>query len=211
MREIIRLRRNAELGCNPLMRRIFSALLFLGSLTLTSCSGLSERDDLCALLVEHPQWRAPLQQASADSGIAAAVLMAIMRHESDFEANARPYKRWLFDLLPTDERLSSAYGYAQALDATWAEYQQIRRRPDAQRDDFADAMDFMGWYLQRAVRALQIAPDDARELYLAYHQGLTGYREARYEGKRLLLDAADRVERTAKKYAAQWQHCAAQG
>ena len=202
-------------GCPParcnasvnILRMHALSLLFL--LGLASCSSTGDTDDLCALLAGHPDWRAPLQQASVDSGIAEAVLMAIMRHESDFEADARPYKRWLFDLVETEERLSSAYGYAQALDATWAEYQQIRRRPDARRDAFADAVDFMGWYLQRAVRALAIAPNDARELYLAYHQGLTGYREARYEGKRLLLDAADRVERSAKKYAAQWQHCAA--
>jgi hypothetical protein len=209
MRTKLRLVARVPAGCNASVN-----VLRLNALSLLFCFGLTgcattDTDDVCALLAQHPQWRAPLQQASVDSGIAATVLLAIMRHESDFAAEARPYKRWLFDLIPTNERLSSAYGYAQALDSTWAEYQQIRRRPDAQRDDFADAVDFMGWYLQRAVRALQIAPDDARELYLAYHQGLTGYREARYEGKSLLLDAADRVAQTAKKYAAQWQHCAA--
>jgi hypothetical protein len=200
----------ADAGCNALVNflRLPALSLFL-LLGLVGCGSTVDTDDLCSLLAEYPDWRAPLQQASVDSGVAPVVLLAIMRHESNFESDARPYKRWLFDLLPTDEPLSSAYGYAQALDSTWVEYQQIRRRPDAQRDEFADAVDFMGWYLQRAVRALQIAPDDARELYLAYHQGITGYREARYEGKRLLLDAADRVEHTAKKYAAQWTHCAA--
>jgi hypothetical protein len=186
-----------------------NAMLLLLLAGLAGCSRSADTDDVCALLVQHPEWRAPLQQASTEWGITPSVLMAIMRHESNFAADARPYKRWLFDLLPTDQRLSSAYGYAQALDTTWAEYQSLHKRPEAQRNRFADAIDFMGWYLQRAVRALDLSPDDARALYLAYHQGLTGYREARYEGKRLLLDAADRVAQTANEYAAQWPHCAA--
>ena len=49
-------------------------------------------------------------------------------------------------------RVSSAYGYAQAKDETWADYKREAGGWGASRDDFADALDFMGWYIQKSQR-----------------------------------------------------------
>ncbi len=49
-------------------------------------------------------------------------------------------------------RQSSAYGYSQALDGTWEEYQEDQRRRGAKRDRIDDATDFMGWYMDEHLR-----------------------------------------------------------
>ena len=45
---------------------------------------------------------------------------------------------------------SSAYGYAQALEGTWDDYRKDTGRRGADRDDFADSSDFIGWYMHGA-------------------------------------------------------------
>jgi hypothetical protein len=49
-------------------------------------------------------------------------------------------------------RQSSAYGYSQALDGTWEEYQEDQRR-GARRDRIDDATDFMGWYMDQSTES----------------------------------------------------------
>ena len=71
-------------------------------------------------------------------------------------------------------RQSSAYGYSQALDGTWEEYQKDQRRRGAKRDRIDDATDFMGWYMDETYERLGIPMSDARNQYLAYHEGRTG-------------------------------------
>jgi hypothetical protein len=49
-------------------------------------------------------------------------------------------------------RQSTAYGYSQALNGTWEEYQAAEGGRGAKRDDIADATDFMGWYFTETRR-----------------------------------------------------------
>ncbi len=73
---------------------------------------------------------------------------------------------WVFPLW----RKSSSYGYAQAKDETWRWYERsIGKNRD--RDDFSDAIDFIGWYNNQSVRTLGISRTDTFSLYLAYHEG----------------------------------------
>ena len=41
----------------------------------------------------------------------------------------------------------------------------------ADRDDFNDAIDFIGWYNDQSSRRSKISKSDAYNLYLAYHEG----------------------------------------
>nr|WP_231124717.1 hypothetical protein [Piscirickettsia salmonis] len=74
-------------------------------------------------------------------------------------------------------RPTSAYGYAQATDGTWATYQRSTGNSRSSRTDFADAIDFVGWYANRSYSRLGIAKNNAYSLYLAYHEGDGGYRK----------------------------------
>ena len=73
--------------------------------------------------------------------------LAVMKQESAFDARAkapRGERKW-FGLVKGD-RLSSAYGYAQALDTTWETYKRETGNGGADRHNFRDAADFIGWY-----------------------------------------------------------------
>ena len=134
--------------------------------------------------------------------------MAFIRLESGFKADAQPPRKRFFWLFP-GPRPSSAYGYAQALNSTWYEYQKATGRWWVERDDFADAIDFVGWYNQISYRRNDIPLTDAYHLYLAYHEGQHGYRQQTYQDKRWLLRTARRAANKATQYEQQLQNCTA--
>ena len=104
-------------------------------------------------------------------------------------------------------RQSSAYGYAQALDGTWDEYRKETGRRFASRDNIGDATDFMGWYMNNTRERTGIPLNDARNQYLAYHEGQTGYLRGSYKGKTWLLNKADRLQERANMYQRQLRNC----
>ncbi len=164
-------------------------------------------DDLCAIYQVRPEWRGVLDKVESDWGISQELVMSVIRYESNFEGDARaPRKRYLFGLIP-GERLSSAYGYSQALEPTWEEYQQRTGKTDTKRNHFEDAADFVGWYLSRAHRSLQIPRNDGYHLYLVYHQGHTGFLRGDYERKERLKAVARKVERSRLEYRQQLTQC----
>ncbi len=104
-------------------------------------------------------------------------------------------------------RPSTAYGYSQALDSTWRDYQLRRQRPRARRDRFSDAVDFVGWYAHRLSKSADINLSDPLNLYLAYHEGPSGYTQGRHLHKPEVLAAAKRVAETARLYERQLADC----
>jgi hypothetical protein len=74
--------------------------------------------------------------------------MAVIHQESKFIGNARTPHRFALGIIPMG-RQSTAYGYSQALNGTWEEYQAAEGGRGAKRDDIEDATDFMGWYFTR--------------------------------------------------------------
>ncbi|MEL6955903.1 MAG: hypothetical protein AAFO88_04615, partial [Pseudomonadota bacterium] len=124
-----------------------------------------------------------------------------------FDADARPAReRMFFGLLPGG-RPSSAYGYAQAVDGTWATYKRASGNNGAERDDFDDAVDFIAWYANESRKRAGVGFGDGRGHYLAYHEGWGGYSRGTYRSKGWLMDKAGRVGATADRYAAQLDHC----
>ena len=79
----------------------------------------------------------------------------------------------------------------------------------ADRDDFGDSIDFIGWYNQQSQLRNGIAPADTYGLYLAYHEGHGGYSRASYRSKPWLTDVAHKVQGRAATYQVQLQVCEA--
>ena len=134
------------------------------------------------------------------------VAMAFVHKESSYVSDARPPRSRLLWVIPWT-RPSSAYGYAQATSEAWRDYQDARGRWLADRADFDDAIDFIGWYNARSARLLGIARDNAYHLYLAYHEGPTGYRRGAWKNNPTVQSYARRVEQRAESYRRQLARC----
>ena len=115
----------------------------------------------------------------------------MMYQESSFVHDAQPPMQY-FLFIPTG-RASSAYGYAQVKDETWADYQRETGNGWSDRDDFADAIDFMGWYTHKAQRLNGTSKWDAYGQYLNYHEGWGGYRRGSYRSKGWLMKTSRKV------------------
>ena len=132
--------------------------------------------------------------------------MAIIKQESHFVGNARPPRDTILWIIPWS-RPTSAYGYAQAVDGTWQHYIMQTGKASASRTDFSDAVDFVGWYGDRAHRIAGIAKNNAYDLYLAYHEGIGGYQKRSYLKKRWLIGVAKKVQQQALIYRRQIHGC----
>lgn len=185
-------------------------LLAIAALAITGCATTppSQPNNLCAIFREKDGWFNAALASYERWGAPIPVMMAIIYQESAFRADAAPPRTHLFWVIPWT-RVSSAYGYTQALDSTWAWYVEETGNFGAERDDFADAIDFVGWYIDTSHDMLGIAKADAFSQYLAYHEGQGGYRRGSYRGKHWLLETARRVDARAARYARQLRTCRA--
>lgn len=184
------------------------AVVVIAATVLAGCAGgpPSSTEDLCKIFKERPRWYRAAQTAEKRWQIPTPVMMAVIHKESSYVAKARPPRGRLLWVIPW-KRSSSAYGFAQATDDAWSDYLRDTRNRGADRDDFADAIDFVGWYLNRSHRHLNIAPDDARALYLSYYVGLGGYRRGTWKNNDWLKDAAARVDRRSNRFERQLARC----
>ena len=185
--------------------------IVLASLGLGACaSGPPSRlDDLCAIFDEKPRWYRDAQATAGRWKVPVALQMAFLHQESKFEADAKPARKRLLWVIPW-RRPSSAYGFAQVLDETWNRYKRESGNRGADRDDFDDAVDFIGWYVALSQRTLGIPRTDPYRQYLAYHEGQGGYARGSFESKPWLKKVARRVERRARIYQRQLDRCAGQ-
>jgi hypothetical protein len=186
------------------------AVLALLGLTLTACGHEkppSTTVDACRMQSERPKWFAAMRKTEAKYGVPVAVQLATIARESSFVADAQPTKRVGSSIFSRKVPRSSAYGYAQALDGTWDDYRRATGRRGADRDDFAGASDFIGWYMNEAARVNGLAPHDAYNQYLAYHEGRAGYARGSYRAKAWLPAVARDVEAWSVVYQTQLRTC----
>lgn len=183
-------------------------LLLAAALWLTGCTSSppSQAENICGIFGEQRGWYRDAKKAERRWGIPLSVLMAFSFQESSFQARAKPERTRLLWVIPW-RRPSTAYGYTQALDSTWREYQRATGRSRARRHNFGDAMDFIGWYNRRSADQLGLPRNDAYSLYLAYHEGVGGFRRGTYRDKRWLQDVARRVHSRAHSYQTQLAGC----
>jgi len=184
------------------------SLLITAAVLLVSCTASQPRNtaNVCSIFDDRRSWYKSAKSSSERWGIPIAVNMAFIYQESSFKARAKPERTRFLWILP-GPRPSSAYGYAQALDSTWNEYENRSGNSRASRANFGDAIDFVAWYNANSRQLSRIDPDDARSLYLAYHEGNGGYQRGSYREKRWLLDAAAAVQANANRFAAQLGSC----
>lgn len=178
--------------------------LVLASACATTPPGNIE--NLCAIFEDKGGWYKDAKKSEKKWGTPVHVQMAIVRQESSFRFDARPPRTKLLGFIPWT-RPSDAYGYAQVLDSTWNWYQDETGHHFADRDDFGDAIDFVGWYTNRSQSALGISKWDPYNQYLAYHEGHTGWQRRSYRSKRWLKNVARQVEYRAKEWGAQLKSC----
>lgn len=180
--------------------------LLLGLLGGCATAPPANVDNLCSIFREKGDWYRDAAQARENWGSPIPVMMAIMYQESRFQARARPPRGRILWVIP-GPRPSNAYGYSQALESTWAEYNDSAGRWRASRSDFGDSIDFIGWYNDRSRHRSGIAPGDAYRLYLAYHEGHGGYNRGSYRDKGWLRSVAGRVSERAVRYRSQLASC----
>jgi len=166
----------------------------------------SNTRDACGIFEGHRDWFKAAKKSEDRWKIPMAVSLAFIGQESAFQQKARPERTRILGIIP-GPRPSDAYGYAQALKGTWKDYKRDTGNTISSRSDFADAVDFIGWYNARSVRENRIAPNDAYNLYLAYHEGQGGFRQKSFAKKAWLIEVARGVQSTATQYEAQLQRC----
>lgn len=159
-------------------------------------------ENVCAIFKQYPHWYKAAKKTEDKWGVPISVQMAIMYYESSFDAEARPRKKYLLGFIPNG-RISTAYGYAQALDGTWNDYLSSAGGFFASRNKFESATDFIGWYSAQARQHVGISSDNAYDLYLAYHEGWNGYARKSYLKKPWLMRLAHRVQNKTRTFAAQ--------
>ncbi|MGC1505958.1 MAG: transglycosylase SLT domain-containing protein [Sulfitobacter sp.] len=186
--------------------RALIIVLLVGSCGGGQSSAPRDLDNACNLLRERPKYLKAFRKVERKWGVPMHVMMATIHQESKFVADARTPFRYVAGVIPMG-RQSSAYGYSQALDATWDEYRKDQNRRTAKRNRINDATDFMGWYMNQTRDRNNVSLSDARNQYLAYHEGHTGFARQSYNSKSWLVGVAGKVDARSQLYRAQLAAC----
>ena len=186
----------------PLIALLICAALFTGCAT----SPPSNTSDICAIFREKKDWYHEAKDAEKKWGSPVPTMMAILHQESRFVHDARPARTKILGFIP-GPRPSDAYGYSQALGSTWRAYKRSSGNYGADRDDFEDAIDFVGWYNNSSARQCKIRSNDTYHLYLAYHEGHGGFNRRTFRNKAWLQKVSHKVSAQAQTYQRQLNSC----
>ncbi len=189
------------------MNRKPLAVSVLGGVLLTGCatSPPKQQNNLCEIFREKSGWYDDAKDMEKEWGTPIHVAMAFIKQESSYRHDAKPPKDYVLGFIPWG-RVSSAYGYAQAQDPAWDDFQDSTGHGGS-RTNFDDSMMFVGWYTNETRRQLGISLWDPYNQYLASHEGRGGYKRGTYKGKATWIKVARRVEDTAKNYGWQLKQC----
>ena len=176
--------------------------------TLSSCTTTPPDNpkNVCSIFQQYPKWYWAAQDIQKKWGLPEYVLMAIIYQESRFQQSVKPAREYILWVIPWF-RPTSAYGYAQAIDNTWKLYQKDTGNTGATRDNFADAVDFIGWYAERIHQKTGLSKWNAYGMYLAYHEGIGNYKRGTYKRKQWLINVAKGVQARAYEYRRQLNAC----
>ncbi|GJL63230.1 MAG: lipoprotein [Nitrospirales bacterium] len=169
----------------------------------------SNPDNICDIFFGETDWYEAARDAQQEWGTPIYIMMAIMHQESRFIDDAQPPRDWFLGFIPLP-RDSSAYGYAQAQDPAWGEYLEQTDNYGADRDEFEDSIDFIGWYTDGTQKRLKLSKWDAYGQYLAYHEGRGGYQRQTYHRKPWVKKVAKKVKFRAMRYHRQLKTCRAE-
>ena len=186
--------------CLALMIFVFVSSCSVGSRTPV------DQNDACSILKDNRSWKRYLVKTHKKWNVKPSLVLSFIKTESNFRPRARTQRKYFLGLVPTG-RISSAYGYAQALDGTWERYEKATNRRFARRNKFSDAVDFIGWYVNQTLKINGISRNDVYSQYLAYHQGHKGFKSGNYKKSSALKSVAKRTADTAKRYEKQLKKC----
>ena len=110
----------------------------------------------------------------------------------------------LFKVIPY-KRVSSSFGYSQAVKGTWEQYKNETGNKLATRTRFKDSVDFIGWYTNKTNNILKVSQNDAFKQYVAYHEGWGNYKH--YKSNKKIINLAKRVEKQSNIYKQQLIEC----
>ena len=187
------------------VKRCFILSLLLLLLQACTPAPPSHTEDICKIFKEYPNWYWSARKSEKKWHVPIGVQLAIIHQESSFNAKAKPGRTKIVWVIPWT-RPSSSYGYSQALKKTWKRYQRSSGN-NGDRDKFSAATDFIGWYGQQAHKRAGIQKNDAYNLYLAYHEGIGGYKRKTYKNKQWLINVSKRVDARARLYERQLAGC----
>jgi hypothetical protein len=188
--------------------RVISALLAAAT-SLAACATPppSNPGNACAIFSERKGWWHAVRASEKHWGAPAELQLAFLNQESSFESHARPPHKKLLFVIPTPMRESSSAGYAQATRSTWDRYKDDTGHAFADRNNFADAADFVGWYVHKSRRQSGIALEDAYNQYLAYEEGPGAFNTGAHKKNHRLQRTAAAVASRAATYRAQLAGC----
>ena len=179
-------------------------------LIMCSCSILSTdtmpQDNACSIVKTKRSWERAVLRTEKKWNVSPGMQLSFILTESNFRPRAKTSKTYLWGIVPTG-RLSSAFGYAQAIDSTWESYKKSSGKRFSSRTSFTDSVDFIGWYVNETHQKIGIPKNDAYNHYLAYHQGHRGFRLQAYRSKPNLIEAARRTAANTKKFDSQLAKC----
>ncbi len=188
------------------MRHFILAAVIISLLAACATKPPDDIGNACEIFRDKKGWYKATRKVEKKWKMPIAVQLAIIHQESSFKHDVRPARKKFLFVFP-GRRPSSAYGYAQALDTTWDNYRKETGRRGADRDNFKDAVDFIGWYGDLTRRRAGVSPSDAYNQYLAYHEGQTGFIKGTYRKKPQVRRIAKAVAQNAARYDAQLSRC----
>ena len=190
-----------------MVKKTFFIFVLFNYLIISGCMGIPKnQENACSIIKQKKSWRTALKKTERRWGISPGMQLAFIKTESNFKPTARTQRKYFLGLIPSG-RISSAYGYSQALDGTWKEYKESTRNRYHRRSNFAHSTNFIGWYADKTKRLLGISKNNAYLQYLAYHQGQAGFKTGAYKNKKALLKVANKTAFNKKKFDRQLKKC----
>ena len=185
--------------------KFYNYTLIFIFISLLSCSSIPKNtSDSCSIFDEKYFWYKHTKKVEKKWGTPIYIQLAIIKMESDFDWLAKPGRTKIFKVIPY-KRLSSSFGYSQAIKGTWEQYKKETGNKLASRVRFKDSVDFIGWYTNKTETILKISKKEAFRQYLAYHEGWGNYKY--YKKNKKVIKLAKKVEKQSNIYKNQLNKC----
>ena len=140
-----------------MLKKTFFIFIVFNYLILSSCMYVPKNQgDACSIIKQKKSWRSALKKTERKWGVSPGMQLAFIKTESNFRPTARTQRKYFLGVIPSG-RISSAYGYSQALDGTWKEYKKSTGHKYHRRSNFAHSTNFIGWYVNKSNRILGIS------------------------------------------------------
>tara|TARA_B100000902_G_C27190209_1_gene853507 strand:+ start:556 stop:1155 length:600 start_codon:yes stop_codon:yes gene_type:complete len=187
------------------MKIIKTNFLLIILFIVSSCSSIpSNTSNSCSIFEERYLWYKHVKKSEQKWGTPIYLQLAIIKMESGFDWLAKPPRKKIFKVIPY-KRLSSSFGYSQAVKGTWQQYKNETGNKLARRTRFKDSVDFIGWYTSKSEKILKISKEDVFRQYIAYHEGWGNYKN--YKKNEKIINLAKRVEKQSNIYKKQLFDC----